>query len=333
MSNNTQFDPDKFEDENSKSGFLAMLESKFEDKPYREENAWWYNLVRIASWLCQVVNVAAGLGKPVAYLAALFAFGPGGFIIALAISLFVVVGVEYAARMNSIKLWEKFFLKKRNPSAGRLAAQFSLMGIIIALSYFGAPDAVQIMTPTPSKQLVQFEDEAAVHAFYDKQIADANKTAEDFKRTRTWRDRLSDRDGKMYASLLDKSVQLRDKLTLEVESVKQRNRDKDSAAEATLSAALADKESEDAKNGSIFALIAIFSCGLFFLCIYLKEKYEYLSLIEAVQEGAIRHNGIARTIATAEKIVKETVTDDDLLAQLMAELKLKRMQNGHTVGK
>lgn len=333
MSNSTPFDPDKFEDGMDKSGFLSMLESKFEDKPYREENRWWYNLVQVTSWLCQIVNVAAGLGKPVAYLAALFAFGPGGFIVALGISLFVVVGVEYAARMNSIKLWEKYFLKKRNPSAGRLTVQLSLMGIIIALSYFGAPDAVQIMTPTPSKQLVQFEDEAGVHAFYDKQISDATKAADDFKKSRTWRDRLSDRDGKTYSALLEKSVDLRDKMTQEVENVKARNRQKDDDAGAALVAAIADKEEKDATNGAIFALIAIFSCLLFFLCIYLKEKYEYLSLIEAVQEGAIRHNGIARTIATAEKIVKETVTDDDLLAQLMAELKLKRMQNGHTVGK
>lgn len=332
-----QFDSDKFEDGMKQSSFLSMLESKFEEKPYREEHGWWYFLVQATSWICQVVNVAAGLGKPVAYLTALFAFGPGGFIVALAISLFIVVGVEYAARMNAVKIWEKYFLKKRTPSIGRVIAQLSLMSIIIALSYFGAPDAVQMMTPTPSKQVVNFEDEAAVHAFYDKQISDAQRAADDFKKARTWRDRLSDRDGKTYSGLLDKTVQLRDRLTQEVENVRQRNRDKDANADAALVAALANKETEDAKNGSIFALIAIFSCGLFFLCIYLKERYEYVCLVEAIQEGSIKHNGIAQTIANAERIVDETVTDKDLVAELRAALKLKAMQNGgyngHTVGK
>jgi len=332
MVNNTSFDPDKFSDDMEKNGFMSMLESKFEDKPYREENAWWYQLVRATSWLCQVVNVAAGLGKPVAYLAAIFGAGLLGFPAAVAISLFVVIGVEYAARMNSVKLWEKYFLKKRNPTPGRIVAQLALMGVIVALSYFGAPDAVQIMTPTPSKAQVQFEDEAAVHAFYDKQISDAQKVAADYKSTRSWQGRLSDRDSKRYSALQDKAGELRDRMLADVAAVQQRNREKDAAAEADFASAVADKEAKDREHGAVFALIAILSCGLFFLCIYLKEKYEYMSLIEAVQEGKIKHQGVVRTLANAANIARQTVSDDDILAQLLEEFKVKKM-NGQPVGK
>jgi len=119
------------------------LEEKYQDRPYHEENGWWYEAVQYASYVFQFINIASGFAKPFAYLSGIFAFGLLGGVVAAIISAFFVLGVEWAARKNLIQIFEKKYFKGR-VYGGRVVAQFILNGAIIALSYWGASDAVKI---------------------------------------------------------------------------------------------------------------------------------------------------------------------------------------------
>lgn len=313
MENNANyqnFDSDRFGDGLRQKDLLAYLEEKYQDKPYHEENQWWHAATFYASYVFQIINIASGFAKPFAYLSGIFSFGIIGGFFAAAVAAFFVCGIEWAARKNLIQLFEKKYFKKR-VNGGRVLAQFILNGAIIALSYWGASDAVKIMSGDFKASQPQLESEDAIKEHYGLLIISAQKDADAFFAASNWKGKLSPPNQRRYNEKLAEKAKWQSEMNQKLTEAAERNRASITEAKSADQLMLTEKEEKDAKNGSVLAVVAIASCLLFTVCIWLKEFYEYRTAMELVSAGAIKNPRFAQMLAEAEK----TISDKELRDQ------------------
>lgn len=301
------FDSDAVGDAMRARALQQHLEEKYQDRAYHEENGWWYEAVQYASYVFQFINIASGFAKPFAYLSGIFAFGLFGGIVAAAVSAFFVVGVEWAARKNLTQVFEKKYFKNRVYS-GRVVMQLFLNGAIIALSYWGASDAVKIMSGDFTPSEVAFESEAQVREHYMLLVTSAQKDADAFFAASNWKGKLSPANQRRYNDKLADKAKFQAKMDEELSAIRQRNLTKEANAKANDQLALMEKKESDAHNGNILGIVAVISCLLFTLCIWLKELYEYRTAMELVSSGAIKNKHFAQRLAEAQS----TITDEKI---------------------
>lgn len=304
MTSQKVFDPDQFDDAMNDQNLIARLEEKYRDRPFREENAWWYHSARIASFVFQIINIASGFARPFAYLSGIFAFGVVGGLFAAAIATFFVVGIEWAARKNLIQLLEKNFFRKRL-SVPRIVAQVFLHGGIVALSFWGAADAVKIMSGDVIVSAPVMLDEASIRARYETQIAEAGKSAAAFLQSASWKGKLDPANQRRYNALLAEKSRLTAEMNTALERAANQNRESLAATDAEKARLEAEKAEKDATNGGVLAFIAVLSCLLFTVCIWLKEFYEYRCALELVQEGTIKNRRISDILTGASSAISD----------------------------
>lgn len=305
--NSQNFDSDRFGEGLRQKDLLSYLEEKYQDKPYHEENSWWHIASVLASYIFQIINVASGFAKPFAYLSGIFSFGAIGGFFAAAIAAFFVLGIEWAARKNLIQLFEKKYFKKR-VNGGRVVAQIILNGAIIALSYWGASDAVKIMSGDFVASQPALENEEAIKTHYGLLIASAQKDADAFFAASNWRGKLSPANQRRYNEKLQAKTKWTEEMNQKLSESAERNRMAISESKASDQLALMEKQDSDTKNGNVLALIAVASCLLFTVCIWLKEYYEYRTAMELVSTGTLKNPRFAKMLHEAEK----AISDDEI---------------------
>ncbi len=304
LSNSQDFDAERFDESLRQSDLLTHLEQKYQDKPYHEENGWWYVSAQWASYVFQIINIASGFAKPFAYLSGIFAFGAIGGIFAFAIAAFFVIGIEWAARKNLIQLFEKRYFKKRTNSS-RVWAQVVLNGAIIALSYWGASDAVKIMSGEFQASQPALENEDQIRTHYNLLITSAQKDADAFFAASNWKGKLSPANQRRYNEKLEQKARFTEQMNQAINIAADRNRAAIQSAKDSDQLAMMEKEAKDNQNGEVLAFVAVLSCLLFTLCIALKEYYEYRTAMELTRAGAMKNPRFSQMIREAEKNISD----------------------------
>ncbi len=302
--NSQHFDSDRFGDGLRQKSLISYLEDKYQDRPYHDENRWWYQLTVYASYIFQIINIASGFAKPFAYLSGIFSFGIVGGFFAAIVAAFFVVGIEWAARKNLIQLFEKKYFKNR-VNAGRIFAQMLLGSAIVALSFWGADDAVKIMSGAFVASSPTLENEEQVKEHYGILITSAQKDADAFFAASNWRGKLSPTNQRRYNDLLAQKSKYQADMNTALKEAADRNRLSVQSARDADQLALMEKQQKDAHNGSVLAVVALFSCALFVACIWLKEFYEYRTATELTHAGVIKNPQFEKILSEAEQSISD----------------------------
>lgn len=272
---------DERSDEFFETRLAQRLQEKYEPKPYEKRFAAVRSISLVSSYFCNVFSILTASTFVFTYFFSVFAELPYPTVWASLLTGFILILIEALLRI----LAPLFF--KNTLQFGFKSSYFTVLFAILALSglsvffsYNGGFDVVSTVTSPPTLQNPTLYDIEAVKAQYNQMIADADKDAESYKKSKLWGGRLSDAHASVYQKLLDKKASLKTELLAKIGDYEQLNRDLLATAKTTHQEELANYENAVLSKGGGLAVFAVIVQLVFFLCVFYMEYYDYKTVTQ-----------------------------------------------------
>ena len=212
----------------------------------------------------------------------------------------LLVGVEY---FQSVVL--KAGLTGYFPKQGNYIRALSIAAVIslvsISISFLGSYDGVRLAKEAPTLVTPTLESLESIEARYEAQIAAANQAATEFKSSRTWKGRLSDKDGRTWKELKQVSIDLAQEENNAIEAARNRNQAATDQASLEYTQALEQHEASIMSAGSGLGTFAVVSQFLLW-CAYGFRSWYYWMIVK------VSSDPVAPNTNTAGITIPQTIS-------------------------
>ena len=260
--------------------FQGYLARKGGEKSYTSEKQKVYGLNWFGVLMGNGLRISAAFMSLFLLIKGLFSItGDAAAYIAGAITLVALVALEYMQYRNATELYERWFFKDKFTRSNIMYALL-YSAITLGLSLWGVGDTVKALSKAVSP--LHF-DERTVNPTLSADITKLEIERAEFYKARSWKGKLDPKDGAEYKRMGQELSEMRKALRDEISTAKIN-------AQTAYDAKLAEKEHRDGDNTFYAILCLILAEILFWVCMYHKERYEFLSYQEAVLAGKIGQN-------------------------------------------
>jgi len=276
------FDHNVFEEKSKmflESQKARRLQDKYQPSPYEEEYEPFYYLALFGSYLCNAISILTASTWLFSYVFSILKDTPSPEIIASLVTLIVLVLVEVMQRAFGTKFFQ-FKLQYRKTAYGLLVGALIGSAVSMLFSINGGFDFIKVVTTPPVYEVPKLESEKDVEQRFQKFIADAQKTADNYYNRRKYKERIATEDAKKYQTYLDKKIIYQDSLVSAVAAVKTRNNTKLAKSKQEHQAALDAHNAKIKSQGIGLGGIAAVSITLLYLCLWYKEYYDFKTAIQ-----------------------------------------------------
>jgi len=270
---------------------IERLAEKGAEKPFSEENRSIYNIATTLIFGVCLFFMATAWIAVYDHVKSYFSFmdflAP---FVALTFSILVLGAIEWARYHNATSFFTRYFFHEKF-DIKLLVKGLLFTAITAGFAWFGAPETIAVLVPTPTRPTVQLESTESILATFKPQIAAADAAANDFSKLRSWGGKLSDVDGKRFNQLQRQSAQLRVEMADAMKRVDARNEAKNAEAALAFQQSLVSADAAKISATRKVIMAIIIAEILFWCCFFYKEHFEFMEVMEAEESGHLKPPG------------------------------------------
>lgn len=235
-----------------------------------------YQISKIGSYACNFFSIVTASTYIFSFTYDILASLPYAAVWSSVVSLIILVGIETLLRFFAPLFFRNTLLYRSVFRSWGVALCIAfLCSLSVSFSYFGGFDLVKTVVSKPQQDEPVLEDVATIEARYTYLIQDAANDAEEFRKSKIYLGRLSDRNATIYKGLLDNKDQLRREMTEAIHDARKRNENLLEEAERVHKQAMENYErSTKSKSGSL-GHFSICIQILFLIAVWFMELYDY----------------------------------------------------------
>ena len=260
----------------NKTKTAKRLREKYKPKPYEERYKSIYLIGLITSYFCNLFSILTASTFVFTYLLSIVKELPYPLLIAGAFTSGLLLIIETLQRTISPLFFRQILqYGYKTRFLWLLIVIVSLSSLSILFSYKGGYDVVTVLSTEPTKEAPLLYDIEKVKNEYKSLIDESSRDAESYKKSKQWKNRLSDKHSKQYIALLNETAKLRKDQRAKISDYERLNREKEVSSTLSYNNAIADYNSSNVSKGGGLSKFTIIAQLVFFLCILFMEIYDY----------------------------------------------------------
>lgn len=261
------------------------LKRRYEDKPFPERNAFFYFLALGFGWASNVLSAATEAAKVYVFIIGICSSVIFGNELSVFITILVLIGIELTHRgfaRSYFKAWWKN--GGHTPKQNSNLAGMVIIGLFSCfLSFTGGFDFLKVALDPPQQQKVDEISLQDINKAITPLVEKAENQANEYRETRLWRGRLSNKDATEWKKLIKKKEAREDSLLAVLTRLPYLNIEAKEKALEQFEQEQAIYKMEIQNKGFGLGFITIIAILTMYLCIWFEEKYlkkteEYLEL-------------------------------------------------------
>lgn len=262
------------------SRLFRRLQDKYAPKPFEETFAPMFYLSLAVSYLANGLSILTGFAWLFDYVYALIARLSYAAQISGILALVLLLILEAFQRFVGLHFFRTSFQYGfSGPYASRLYGMLAGMilaaGVSVYISYYGGFQFMEFASKAPQREAPALEDVAALEAGYHKLIASSEREADLYRRSKLYRNRLSDQHAARYRELLQEKNRLVEEMLRRKTEAESRNRKKEAEAEQRFQTAQAGYEAGLRRKGVNLGHFTICFILLLHLCLWYMEYFDF----------------------------------------------------------
>lgn len=249
---------------------------KFIPKPFHKVYQPVYQICLYGSYICNTFSVLTASTFVFSFIYSTLYSVPLAMLWSGIISTCLLLGIEGLLRFFAPLFFRQYLIKRKAVKLWGIGIViFLLCATSTSFSYFGGFDLVNTVMNKPEWEEPKLDDVTKVEIQYNKLIKDAANDAEEFKKSKLYYGRLSDKNASTYKKLLDEKAELREDMITAINSTKMENKNKIKTAEKAHKLAMENyKNDTKSKSGSLGHFSVILQI-LFLIAIWFIEYYDF----------------------------------------------------------
>ncbi len=262
------------------SRLFRRLQNKYAPKPFEETFAPMFYLSLAVSYLANGLSILTGFAWLFDYAYALIARLPYAAQMSAILALVLLGVLEAFQRFMGLHFFRMslqygFSGPYASRLYGMLAGMVLAAGVSVYISYYGGFQFMEFAAAPPQRETPALEDVPALEAGYQKLIASAEREAENYRRSKLYRNRLSDQHAARYRELLREKNRLVQEMLHRKTEAETRNRRLSDGADRSYQAALAEHEAGLRRKGVNLGHFTICFIVLLHLCLWYMEYFDF----------------------------------------------------------
>ena len=265
------------EKEDDEKRLYENVSREFTPLPYHLRYKTLYVFSVIGVWFILALSGITEFSAVYAFMYGLISQLPFGSQLTLLITGFLIIGFELLHRFAGNTYFKEFWLdggKHQSDNNGALAGLILCAAVSLGTSIPGGFDLVENIKKKPRKIEIEEEKPENVAAVLSPYVQEAQNRVQEYKSTRSWKGKLSDKDAKEWKRRTEVAEQREQDLIAAITNVPKSNEEKRALAEQQYKKDLAKWQRETSGNGTAFGVISILTTLLMYLCIWFQFKYK-----------------------------------------------------------
>ena len=253
------------------------LSREFNPLPYHLRFRPLYLFACIGVWFILALSALTEYSAVFAFVFGLLNQLSFGLVLAVIVTLLLIVGFELLHRFAGNTYFKEFWLdggKHQSDNNGALLGLLLCALVSLGMSIPGGFDLVSNIQKKPERPRVKEEKPEDVAAILNPYIEEAQNRVQEYKSSRSWRGKLSDKDATEWKRRTEVAEQREQDLINAIINVPKANGDKQTMAEQKYQQDLARWRRETKGNGSVFGVLSVLTTILMYVCIWFQFKYK-----------------------------------------------------------